>query len=71
MTVKIRVLQNRLLEQCTRVFDKDLKVQEIETRYKKLNDEFIKQPGRDIFKEMNNIKRILMKKEDEMRVTSI
>lgn len=68
MTVKVRILQKRLLEQCTRVFDKDLQVQELKTRYEKLKDEFVKLPGRDIFKEMNNIKRNLMKKEDKMKV---
>lgn len=71
MSVKVRVLQKRLLEQCTRVFDKDLQVQEIQTRYEKLKDEFIKLPGRDIFKEMNDIKRALMKKEDKMRVNLV
>lgn len=68
MTAKVRILQKRLLEQCTRVFDKDLQVQDLETRYEKLKDEFVKLPGRDIFKEMNNIKRNLMKKDDKMRV---
>lgn len=68
MSVKIRILQKRLLEQCTRVFDKDLQVQEIQTRYEKLKDEFVKLPGKDIFKEMNSIKRDLMNKEDKIRV---
>jgi len=71
MTVKVRILQKRLLEQCTRVFDKDLQVQEMHVRYEKLKDDFIKLPGRDVVKEMNNIKRILMKKEDKIRVTSV
>lgn len=68
MTAKVRILQKRLLEQCTRVFDKDLQVQDLETRYEKLKDEFVKLPGRDIFKEINNIKQKLIKKEDKMRV---
>lgn len=68
MTAKVRILQKRLLEQCTRAFDKDLQVQDLETRYEKLKDEFVKLPGRDIFKEMNNIKRNLIKKKDKMRV---
>ncbi|VVC44830.1 Hypothetical protein CINCED_3A000974 [Cinara cedri] len=67
MTVKVRILQKRLLEQCTKVFDKNLQVQEIQTRYEKLKDEFVKLPGTDVFKEMNNIKRTLLKKEDKMR----
>jgi hypothetical protein len=71
MTVKVKILQKRLLEQCTRLFDKDLQVQEMQNRYEKLKDEFVKLPGKDIFKEMNNIKRTLMKKEDKMRVTLI
>lgn len=69
MTVKVKILQKRLLEQCTRVFDKDLQVQEMQTRYEKLKDEFVKLPGRDIFKEMNDIKRTLIRKEDKMKVT--
>lgn len=68
MTVKVRTLQKRLLEQCTRVYDKDLQVQELQNRYEKLKEELIKLPGKDIFKELNNIKRNLMKKEDKMRV---
>lgn len=68
MTVKVRVLQKRLLEQCTRVFDKDLQVQEMQTRYEKLKDEFIKLPGRDVYKDMNNMKIVLMKKEDKLKV---
>lgn len=71
MAVKVKILQKRLLEQCTRVFDKDLQVQEIQTRYEKLKDEFIKLPGRDIFKELNVIKRTLMNKEDKMKVNLI
>jgi len=43
----------------------------MQTRYEKLKDEFIKLPGRDIFKDMNNIKRALMKKEDKMKVISV
>ncbi|XP_027854297.2 cilia- and flagella-associated protein 58-like isoform X2 [Aphis gossypii] len=70
MTAKVKILQKRLLEQCTRVFDKDLQVQELQTRYEKLKDEFIKLPGRDIFKEMNDIKRTLLKKDDKMRSLS-
>ncbi|XP_025417535.1 cilia- and flagella-associated protein 58-like [Sipha flava] len=70
MTVKVKILQKRLLEQCTRLFDKDLQVQEMQNRYEKLKDEFVKLPGKDIFKEMNNIKRTLMKKEDKMRSLS-
>lgn len=69
MTVKVRTLQKRLLEQCTRVYDKDLQVQELQNRYEKLKEELIKLPGKDIFKELNIIKRNLMKKEDKMRVT--
>lgn len=68
MTVKVRILQKRLLEQCTKAFDKDLQVNEMQTRYEKLKDEFVKLPGRDIFKDMNNIKRALMKKEDKIKV---
>lgn len=68
MTIKVRILQKRLLEQCTRVFDKDLQVQEMQIKYKKLKDEFVKLPGTDIFKEMNNIKRTLLKKEDKIKV---
>lgn len=68
MTVKVRILQKRLLEQCTRVFDKDLQVQEMQIKYEKLKDEFVKLPGTDIFKEINNIKRTLLKNEDKMRV---
>jgi hypothetical protein len=71
MIAKVKILQKRLLEQCTRVFDKDLQVQELQTRYEKLKDEFIKLPGRDIFKEMNDIKRTLLKKDDKMRVKSV
>lgn len=71
MSAKVRVLQKRLLEQCTRVFEKDLLVQDMQTRYEKLKEEFIKLPGRDIFKEMNSIKRSLMKKEDKIRVITI
>lgn len=71
MAAKVKILQKRLLEQCTRVFDKDLEVQELQTRYEKLKDEFIKLPGRDIFKEMNEIKRTLLKKDDKMRVKSV
>lgn len=71
MTVKVKILQKRLLEQCTRVFDKDLQVKEMQNRYEKLKDEFIKLPGRDIFKEINDIKRTLSRKEDKMRVTLI
>ncbi|XP_022182127.1 cilia- and flagella-associated protein 58-like [Myzus persicae] len=67
---KVKILQKRLLEQCTRVFDKDLQVQEMQTRYEKLKDEFIKLPGRDIFREMNDIKRTLLKKDDKMRSLS-
>ncbi|XP_060873661.1 cilia- and flagella-associated protein 58-like [Metopolophium dirhodum] len=70
MAAKVKILQKRLLEQCTRVFDKDLQVQELQTRYEKLKDEFIKLPGRDIFKEMNDIKRNLLKKDDKMRSLS-
>ncbi|XP_029345225.1 cilia- and flagella-associated protein 58-like [Acyrthosiphon pisum] len=70
MAAKVKILQKRLLEQCTRVFDKDLQVQEMQTRYEKLKDEFIKLPGRDIFKEMNDIKRTLLKKDDKMRSLS-
>ncbi|KAL4090850.1 hypothetical protein QTP88_025616 [Uroleucon formosanum] len=70
MAAKVKILQKRLLEQCTRVFDKDLEVQELQTRYEKLKDEFIKLPGRDIFKEMNDIKRTLLKKDDKMRSLS-
>lgn len=43
----------------------------MQTRYEKLKDEFIKLPGRDIFKEMNDIKRTLLKKDDKMRVKSV
>lgn len=71
MTAKVRILQKRLLEQCTRVLDKDLQVQEMQTRYEKLKDEFIKLPGRDIFKEINDIKKTLMKKEENIRVILI
>ncbi|KAL5233330.1 hypothetical protein ACI65C_000740 [Semiaphis heraclei] len=70
MAAKVKILQKRLLEQCTRVFDKDLQVQEMQTRYEKLKDEFVKLPGRDIFKEMNDIKRTLLKKDDKMRSLS-
>ncbi|XP_026820655.1 cilia- and flagella-associated protein 58-like [Rhopalosiphum maidis] len=70
MIAKVKILQKRLLEQCTRVFDKDLQVQELQTRYEKLKDEFIKLPGRDVFKEMNDIKRTLLKKDDKMRSLS-
>ncbi|XP_025192871.1 cilia- and flagella-associated protein 58-like [Melanaphis sacchari] len=70
MTAKVKILQKRLLEQCTRVFDKDLQVQELQTRYDKLKDEFIKLPGRDIFKEMNDIKRTLLKKDDKLKSLS-
>lgn len=68
MTVKVRILQKRLLEQCTRMFDKNLQVQEMQNRYEKLKNEFVKLPDKDIFKEMNNIKRTLTKKDDQMRV---
>lgn len=71
MTVKVRILQKRLLEQCTKVFDKDLQVQEMQTRYEKLKDEFIKLPGIDTFEEVNNMKRTLMKKEENIKVTSV
>ncbi|XP_050424548.1 cilia- and flagella-associated protein 58-like [Adelges cooleyi] len=67
MTVKVRILQKRLLEQCTKMFDKDLQVREIQARYENLKKEFVKLPGMDTFKEMNHIKRTLMNNDDKVK----
>ncbi|XP_050524509.1 cilia- and flagella-associated protein 58-like [Daktulosphaira vitifoliae] len=67
MTVKIRILQKRLLEQCTRIFDKELQVKDIQSKYDKLKNEFVNLPSVDIFKEMNNIKRTLIKKNEKIK----
>lgn len=71
MSAKVRILQKRLLEQCTRIFNKELQVNDIQSRYDKLKNEFVNLPSVDIFKEMNVIKRTLIIKDDKIKVMLI